>query len=98
LYDIFHARNESANSGRLYPALVITAVIFITVAARHGRTRVDISHAQSPTPVSTATVLLTHPLADAQPLHELCPSVENGLLALLLFLLRRGMLRLPVCL
>jgi hypothetical protein len=46
--------------------------------------------------VRATTVLLTHPLADAQPMYELRPSVEDGLLTLLLLLLRRGMLCLPV--
>lgn len=65
MYDIFHARKESAHSARLYPALVITAVMVIAVVTRNGGTRTNVSHAESPTPVCTATVLLTHPLADA---------------------------------
>jgi hypothetical protein len=42
------------------------------------------------------TVLLAHALANAQAVHELRPSLEHGLLALLLFFLRGNVLCLPV--
>jgi len=97
LYDVFHDREETSRSGWLYPALIMMIIVVIVVAAaRHGRTRADVTRARRATLVRTATVLLTYPLADAQPLHELRPSVEGGLVALLLLLLRRGMLCLPV--
>jgi hypothetical protein len=57
------------------------------------RTRSDVARVQGRTRVST--VLLVHALADAQPLHEVRPSLQHGLLPLLLFFLRRGVLSLP---
>jgi hypothetical protein len=99
LHDVFHPRDETTRSGGLYCALVIIAVVVIVVAARHGGARgADFAQARGPTPERAAAVLLTHALANAQPLHELRPSAEDGLLALLLLLLRRGVLGLPVCL
>lgn len=98
-HDVFHAREETTRTGWLYLALVIITFVVIVVAARRGENRgANVTQARGPTPERAAAVLLTHALADAQPLHELRPSAEDGLLALLLLLLRRGVLGLPVCL
>ena len=84
------ARHSVCNS-RLCPA---PATLVIAVSRR--RTRADVAHAQSPTRVSA---VLVHALADTQPLHELRPPLQHGLLPLLLLSLRRrGVLDFPVLL
>jgi hypothetical protein len=102
LHDVFHAREENARVDLLDLALIraVMAMVMIVVVAtrRSGGTRADVARLRSPTSERAATVLLTHPLANAQSMHKLRPSAKGGLLALLLLLLCREMLCLPVCL
>src|SRR6267142_1830657 len=89
LYDVLHAREKSTRSSKLCPVLVTLVV----VATSRGRIRSDVAQAQGPIPLRA--VLLAHALADAQPLHELRPPLQHGLLSFLLFLLRCGVLSFP---
>jgi len=43
LYDALHAGEKAAYSRRLYPTLVIVAIIAIVVATRRGETQADIT-------------------------------------------------------
>ena len=43
LYDVFHAREKTACTRRLYPTLDIVAMMAIVVTARRGGTQADIA-------------------------------------------------------